>query len=259
MRTKNGEYYAEYSFCNDAFSIPSSPIDMFDLLNGNETQAKRSMALAGDEVKNAFRDVLEAQKQLPFASEKYLISSKMSDYVVIPTSIMTTEIPNRNRVGFPFSELSAFNPEHGKIAYKTWQNKPNFLEHDNLNIEKAKGMIFDSAMRKLHRFEGDLWQVVLLNAFDRSKDAELANKILKKEAIGYSMGAWVRDYQCSVCSASLKETRGKGCKHIKGKSDVAYSIYNGKLAYWRAIEPIGFECSSVAVPAYIQAVNPDYI
>ena len=256
--TESGGRFAEYSFCNELETSSMGPIDLFDVLSGKEDAAKKLMAVAGQEVKDSFKGVLEAHEWLPFAAEQYFTSAKLSDYVLVPTSIMTTEIPNRNGVAFPFEELTSFNHEHGKIAYKTWQAKTTHIEHQNSDPTKAKGVIFDAAMRRMPRFEGDLWQVVLLNGFDRRKDPELANRILNKEATGYSMGAWVRDYECSICGTSLKQTEGKGCRHVtKGKPEMA--IYDGRLAYLRAIDPIGFECSSVGVPAYVQAVNSEYL
>jgi hypothetical protein len=253
LKSHNG-YKAEYSDAIGSFG----PIELFDVLNGNEKSTKKIMSLAGDEVQSTFSNVLDAHKWLPFAAEKYKISEKLSDYVVVPVSIMTTELPNRNGVAFSFEELTSFNHEYGKIAYKTWQAKPTHWEHNNSDVSKAKGVILDAAMRRIPRFEGDLWQVVLLNAFDRSKDATLANKILKREATGYSMGAWVKDYECSICAKTVKGLNGKSCGHVtKGKPE--YALYNGKLAYFRAVEPIGFECSSVEVPAYVQAVNPNYL
>lgn len=258
MQRSNGSYTAEYSYCHINDHSAFSPIELYDVLNGNEEAAKKVMALAGAEVKDTFRSVLDAHEWLPFAAEKLKISAKLSDYVVVPTSIMPTELPNRNGVGFPFEELTAFNHEHGKVAYKTWQAKSTFEEHKNNIVEESKGVILDAAMRPMPRFEGNIWQVILLNSFDRNKDADLANRILKKESTGYSMGAWVRDYECSICATSLKATNGKGCQHVS-KERPEFAVYNGKLAYYRAIDPIGFECSSVAVPAYVQAVNPDYL
>lgn len=258
MLKTNGEYSAEYSYCSMNDMMKFDPIEMYDVINGNEEAAKKVMALAGVEVKDTFRNVIDSHEWLPFAAEKLKISSKLSDYVIVPTSIMPTELPNRNGVGFPFEELTAFNHEHGKIAYKTWQAKSCFQEHKNNVVEESKGVILDAAMRPLSRFEGNIWQVILLNSFDRTKDAHLANSILKKEATGYSMGAWVRDYECSICATSLKETNGKGCQHVNKKKP-EFAIFDGKLAYYRAIDPVGFECSSVAVPAYVQAVNPDYL
>lgn len=246
---------AEYSYAGDFGCQTFDPIDVHQVLKGKESAALRSMAIAGEEVKKSFKGVLDAHEWLPFAAESYNVSSKLEDYVLVPTSIMTTEIPNRNGVAFPMSELTSFNHEHGMIAYKTWRGKPTFVEHNNSDHTKAKGIILDAAMRPMKRFKGDLWQVVLLNAFDRGRDPELANSIMKKERTGYSMGAWVRDYECSICGKTLKN---KGCDHVaKGKPEMA--MYKGKIAYFRAIDPIGFECSSVAVPAYVQAVNPNFI
>lgn len=246
--TNYPDHFIEYS---DAYGL-SQPIELYDLIKGDDTKARRLVEQAN--LKDRFPNFMDASQWLPFASEKYNISEKLEDYVIIPVSIMPTELPNRNGVGFPFEELTAFNPEYGQITYKTWIGKPTFQEHDNSNVERAKGVILDTVMRPLKKYEGNLYHIINLCSYDRNKDAGLVSDILAKKRIGYSMGAFVRDYACSICGSTVK---GGGCEHVE-RGKVNYSIYNNnQLAYFRAIEPVGFETSNVAVPAYITATNPD--
>lgn len=247
--------FKEYSRDGDAWAM-APPIELYDVLKGDSSKAQRSIEQAN--ISEAFGNrVLDFDKNwLELAAEKLQISPKLEDYVLIPISIMPTELPNKNGVGFPLKELSSWNDEYGMPAYKTWRGKPTYHEHDNTVIARAKGIIFDSAIRPLKKFEGDLWHIVNLCSFDRRKDAALVQKILSGEMASYSMGALVRDYECSICARTVK---GGGCEHVqRGKPN--FSLHNGRnLAYFRALEPVGFETSCVANPAYHTATNPNYI
>lgn len=239
-------------------STPSAPFELHTLLKGDEDAAKRSItAIAGDATAGGeFKDLTRTWRyKLPFASEPYRISKELSDYVVIPVMIMPSELPNRNGVGFPYRELTRFSPDVGDLMYKSWVGKPTHVEHQNQNPVEAKGIILDTAFRPMSDCEGPIWKVVSLLAFDRSKDAMLVNDILTRKRTAYSMGAYVKDYECSICARSLK---AGGCDHVD-KQRPQYRLYNGSdLAYYRAIDPIGFETSSVATPAYVTADNPSY-
>lgn len=247
------EFFKEYA---DAFSPMSAPIELYDVLKGDSSKAARSIEQANISETFGTR-ILDMDKNwLELASEKLLISPKLEDYVLVPISIMPSELPNKNGVGFPLRELSTWNEEYAMPAYKTWKGKPTYHEHDNTNVERAKGIIFDTALRPLPAYEGDLYHVVNLCGFDRRKDAALVQKILTKEMASYSMGALVRDYECSICARTVKKG---GCEHVqRGKPN--YSLHNGRnLAYFRALEPVGFETSSVNNPAYPTATNPNYL
>ena len=183
--------------------------------------------------------LLDAKEWLPFAAEKYCISPKLEDYVLLATPAMYSSLPNRNAVAFPFSELSSFNTDLGMLAYKGWKGMPSYQEHQNKDYTKAKGVIFDSVLRPVKGYKGNLWKVILLTGFDRNKDPILVNDILSHKRPSTSMGAYCEDYTCSICGASLKESGELGgCEHIK-KGDPTYKLYNGKLACWntKGIKP----------------------
>jgi hypothetical protein len=243
--------YEVYSGFHDyGYAVNASPVDAHNLFKtGNFTHE----VLSSD--RSLMREILvEADKILPFAAEAYQISSNIKDYVVVPVPIMPSELPNRNGVGFPFVELTRFNSDVGELAYKTWKFMPTHQEHANRDITKAKGMVLDASLRKMDNVLGGLYKVVLLCAFDRSKDPILANSILTKESTAYSMGALSRDYHCSICHASVSKG---GCEHaVHGKP--AMRIYDNRLAYLQVSDFKGFELSSVKVPAYSGATNPDY-
>jgi len=231
----------------------SEPIEMFDLVKGDQLKSKRAVEKAG--LGDAFPHLLDAEKWLPFAAEELNISKNLHDYVIVPTSIMPSELPNRNGVGFPYEELSRWNGDTKCLAYQTWRGAPTYLEHANDILKNAKGVILATSLRPLSNYVGNFWHVVNLLSFDRNKDADLVSQILAKKRTSYSMGAYVRDYECSICAKTVK---GGGCDHVK-RGQAKYSLYGDKdLAYFRALEPVGFETSSVAVPAYFTADNPDY-
>jgi hypothetical protein len=167
--------YVEYADCVTAFNS----IDMHDALVGNEQAALDVLAAADIEIGK--KGVDDYRAWLPFAAEEYNISSDLKDYVVVPVTIMPTDLPNRNGVAFPYSELTRFNPMAGMLSYRTWKGKPTFEEHNNKDWTKAKGIIFDSKIKKIENSHGDLWKVVCLCAFDRGRDAKLANSILTSE------------------------------------------------------------------------------
>jgi hypothetical protein len=250
--------FLEMSFHD--LSVTSTPFELHKVMKGDEEDAKRSItSIAGVDALTDTEGFMDLTKKvrgwLPFASEPYRISKSLADYVVIPVMIMPSELPNRNGVGFPFRELTRFSPDTGCLMYKSWVGKPTHVEHQNQNPVEAKGVILDTAIRPMTGYEGSVWKVVSLLAFDRSKDAMLVNDILTRKRTAYSMGAYVKDYECSICAKSLKSG---GCDHVD-KQRPQYRLYNGSdLAYYRAIDPIGFETSSVATPAYVTADNPSY-
>lgn len=223
------------------------PLDAHFALKNQEIRANHPSSVK-ESVKAAIMDV---PGWLQYAAEPYRISPQLRDYVIVPCTIMYNDLPNRNGIGFPFEELSAWSPDTGLISYQTWKGKPTHVEHNNKIREQAKGVIFASTMYPLPRFQGNLYAVSLLLGFDRNKDSQLANQILSGERPAYSMGAICQDYICNICEA--RYSRG-GCEHFKlGQPRV--NVINGRLAYLQAHNFIGIECSSVAIPAYFQARN----
>jgi hypothetical protein len=93
--------------------------------------------------------LLDVRTWLPFASKKYEISPNIEDYIVTPVITITSDVSNRNGVGFALSDLVKFNPDMGMQAYKTFKAKPTHVEHENKDITKAKGVILDTFLRKI--------------------------------------------------------------------------------------------------------------
>ena len=193
---------------------------------------------------------LDCDVWLPEASKHYQISSNIRDYVISPVPAIISGIPNTNGVAMPTSELLSFIPDEGRLSYKTWKAKPSFREHENKDITKAKGVILDAYVSPLRNFGKGLIKVIMLVAYDRSKDPELASAILSGEENAYSMGAYFEGYRCSICGREAN-----GCKHTSPRDALKLDPISQTLAYRNIYGIVGFEISSVTAPAYICAVS----
>jgi len=205
--------------------------------------------------------VSAAPKWLPFASESYEISSDIRDYIMVPVVIAPSDIPNRNKTAFPFVELSRWSPQAGKLTYETWQGKPTHIDHINRDWRKAKGVVMDVSMSQMPGRAGKPWKVIALCGFDRGKDAALANDILTGTRSTYSMGAMVSYYSCSVCGSCAEHGSGKklpcGNRHVSQHGPFKTFSVDGQqvLAHYNAHDFVGFEVSSVTLPAWASAAT----
>jgi hypothetical protein len=240
--------------------LSGKPVEIFSI----EKQKSRLTLASGDNLIDYTRaTMMDSKDSLPFFAELYNISANIDDYIMVPVIIMPSEIPNRNSIGFPFSELSRANPDAGCLAYQTWKNKPTFIDHNNKDYTKAKGIIFASSMRPIIGCQGNLWKVICLCGFDRTRDPILANSILTGERNAYSMGAWTSKFTCSICNACVSSQPEPVCEHVNIKKP-ALSIFKDsqgrkQLAYIQARNPLGFETSSVGSPAYLSATTNDIL
>jgi hypothetical protein len=240
----SGSYYTEYaSIDGPNCATAEPPIDMHQVLKtGNlptDLTHKRSVE----------KSILDIEPWLPFAAEHYRTSTNLADYIVVPYTIFLTDFPNANLAAFPFEEMSAWEPTQACLSYQTWRRKPAFQEHANQDPTIASGIIFDSSMRAVPSILGTPHRVVLLTGWDRYRYPTLAKSVLARRS-GASMGAWVRDYTCGCCGASLRKG---GCDHIDPRSGPRMMEEKGKLVYRTARGVQGFEISHVANPAWRSA------
>jgi hypothetical protein len=233
-------HYIEYA---SAPPFAETPIEMHEVLKTGNIPAgvtqKRSVSTA----------LLEIDSWLPFAAEHYRTSASLKDYVVVPYTIFLTEFPNANGAAFSFDQMSAWEPNQACLSYQTWRRKPAFQEHANQDPTIASGLIFDSSMRAVPDIQGTPHRVVLLTGWDRYRYPKLVESVLNKRS-GASMGAWVRDYNCGCCGASLKKG---GCRHLDPQRGARMLEENGKLVYRLAQGVQGFEVSAVKNPAWRSA------
>lgn len=201
------------------------------------------------------------EKLLPYASRALNISSNPKDYVLSVIPIMYTDLPNRNGVAFPLSELVKWCTDYGCQAYQTWRGMPMHLEHAADEPKTALGIIVDVSLRPIKTHgNGKIWKVVCLGALDKTKrigeergGVTFGERVASGEANTYSMGALVDGYTCSYCGAEV----GK-CSHIDPdvkRTPVTFYELNNKLVYKQVYGIKGVELSVVADPAFITAIS----
>lgn len=197
----------------------------------------------------------ESNLWLPAAAKVYNISPKLESYVLVPVPVIFSDIPNTNGDSLTIQELLTFDPKMGQLAFKTFRGKPCHYEHANKVIEDAKGVILDVFLRPVKGFGGGkYWKLVLLMAYDRTKDPLLVNSILTGENNAYSVGFYFQAYTCSICGTRVGQGGANSpCEHTVPRKPT-YEL-NGQLVYRQCHSIVGFECSVVASPAYVVAVG----
>ena len=149
---------------------------------------------------------------LPAAAESYHISPDPKDYIIVSLPIVTADIPNRNLQMFPLQEVTHFDPMFGMMVYQTFKHKPCHIDHVNEDPTQAKGVHIDASMQHVDKY--DIWKINVLTIWDRSKDPKLVQAILDKKRTGYSMGATVSYFLCSVCG-QIDNMDSQSCKHMQ--------------------------------------------
>lgn len=192
---------------------------------------------------------LDITQWLPFAAKKMNISPDIKDYVFVPVFTIPSSLPNRNSVAFPLEALKDYSVDYGMLGYQTFKGKPVHLEHNNSDPTKAYGIIVDCSLRPLRGYgNGKVWKLMELLAIDRTKNPDMANKILKGEYNSYSMGAMVGRYSCSICNANI--TSKETCPHVGKPGTIDFREFDGKLAFKNVWDIGGIETSIVATPAF---------
>lgn len=242
----------------DATPVTHNPFEMHSLLKRKDVvKTSGGDLVMASAISEAVPqgEVLDVTNWLPSAAKEYNISPDINDYLMVPVFTIPSELPNRNGVGFPLAELTAFSPEHGMSYYKTFKGKPTHYEHNNKDHTIAKGVIGDVYMRRLKGFSNDkIWKLVELLMFDRTRDADLCKDILSGKINAYSMGAYVGGYTCSFCGADLGH-----CSHLHPDKKFDFYMLGNHLVYRRVKKPVGFETSAVGTPAYSVAAQDTVI
>lgn len=192
--------------------------------------------------------VLDINAWLPAAAEKYNISKDIRDYILTPVPALITELPNTNGDSVSKAEMLDFKPKFGMPAYKTFKGKPTHSEHANRDYTKAKGIILDSYLKPMAGFMGNHAKLMLLLAYDRTRDPVLCDKILRDENT-HSVGFWYTSYTCSFCGHLTTQETMHVCSHTKLRKR-PYILQN-RLVYRECHDITGFECSHVGDPAYV--------
>lgn len=198
---------------------------------------------------------------LPAAAETYHLSANPEDYILVSLPIVTVDVPNRNLQAFPLEEVAHFDALQGRMVYQTFLNKPTHIDHNNADPTQAKGVHVDASMQYIPRY--GLWKINVLTLWDRTKDEKLVKDILEKRRTGYSMGAMVDAFSCSICGST--DTITNPCKHmLRGKGSLwkdqntpAHEGEKGRLCYQLCLGVSYFETSSVTEPADPTAESTD--
>jgi hypothetical protein len=200
-------------------------------------------AQGGDERQDARR--VDAS-WLPAAAKTYNVSPKLSDYLLVDVPIVTVPLPNKNMQAFSKEEILTFDPLLGCQIYKSFRGAAAHFEHDNRDPLKARGVVFDSVLIPVPEY--DVLKISILMGFDRTKDRDLVRDIESGKRTGYSMGALVKAFVCSITGQIVTVDGGdykrRQVVNVGGQPRLCYHFCTGSNF---------FECSSVANPADVTA------
>ena len=136
-----------------------------------------------------------------------------------------------------------FSHEELVKKYKTFIGKSVFVDHENENVEKARGIIIDAVYNNKGKF------VELLKAVDKKAYPELARGVELGYITDTSMGCRCGKSICSICG-NVATTEEDFCEHILNYKG---STFNG-LPVWEDNRDIEFfEDSFVTTGADPQA------
>lgn len=153
---------------------------------------------------------------------------------------------NANYDGWPVHEL--------RTAYKTFIGRPMFVEHNNSDHTKAKGVILDVIYKETKLASGLVdGSVYALSEVDAESFPKLANAIMEGKLNAVSMGADVDATICSGCH-KVASKPSEFCEHIPKLKGQRVSIYKDSsrkevLIYESCVKPNFFELSYVFDPA----------
>ncbi len=196
---------------------------------------------------------------LKAAAATYDLSRDINDYVLIPVPVITSDVPNRNCQSFALPDLLSFSPDYGCMLYQTFIGKPTHIDHQNTVLNKAKGVNLDASILPVKKY--GLGKVMVLSAFDRTKDADLVKDIMKGNRNSYSMGALAGYFICSVCDGILGPAVKRTCTCLGTEFQdlrTLGKVVEGKLHYHTAKEFCFIENSSVLSPADVTAVGKPF-
>jgi hypothetical protein len=153
----------------------------------------------------------------------------------------------------------------GDYGFKTFVGRPIFVDHNNSDPERTRGVIVDSILhvepsdRKLSKesywaeapdnHKPETW-VELLLEIDAKSFPRLAAAFDRGDIDSVSMGCNVEETECSVCGHRAPDP-SEYCNHIRNKGSVYFSQKHGKRvkAYEDCYGINFFEISAVFDPA----------
>jgi hypothetical protein len=166
-----------------------------------------------------------------------------------------------------------------KYGFATFMNKPIFVDHNNGDPKKTRGMIVDSKFRVLDAKTADLdpyWssrevdsshlpacEIELLLEIDAKSYPKFANAVKLGHIDGFSMGCNCEFSTCSHCG-NKAHTAAEFCSHVKLKGhEHDYKTASGQKIKKKSYENVGgvqfFEISGVFNPADETALTKEII
>ena len=106
----------------------------------------------------------------------------------------------------------AFSPEELKKAAHTFIGCPVFVNHQNDDVEKARGKVVHAW------YDADAGGIFVINMVDKEAYPPLARGIEEGYIVGTSMGAQVTYSCCSACH-NKASTKDEFCDHIKNRKN----------------------------------------
>lgn len=193
-----------------------------------------------------FEGVLDVS-WLEHAAATYNVSPDPKSYVLTEVPGVTIDFPNRNSQAFPLEEVTYYDPLLKQLVYRTFVGAMTALNHDNKDPLKARGVIFDAALRYVPQY--DTWKIVALCGFDRDKDRWLAEQIATRKRTKFSLGGLVQNFVCSYCGKIETDTQKCECMQRYGKG----AVRDGSVIYQVCTGVNFIEMSSVEDPADVTA------
>lgn len=135
------------------------------------------------------------------------------DYEVRPGYLYVRSRAISSRCNDNFDEFPA---EELEKAYATFKGKPVFVNHNNEDHKRARGVIIDAALHKDSNRDGSKdWWIEVLQEIDARRFPRLAKEILAENIARTSMGCDVAFSVCSACH-NKATTPAEYCAHIPG-------------------------------------------
>lgn len=112
------------------------------------------------------------------------------------------------------ANYDAWPPDELRKSYKTFIGRGVFVDHNNWDHERSRGVILDARIyeEKLASGHEDVW-VELLIEVDAQAFPKLADAILNGDVDAVSMGADIEISECSVCANKASDPMNY-CAHI---------------------------------------------
>ena len=132
---------------------------------------------------------------------------------------------NENFDHFGELEIASEAPDYG---WRTFLGKPVFVNHDNGNHRKARGVNIAAALHEDYNPDGspDTW-VELLKEVDPKAYPKLAQALILGHVQRTSMGVDVGISTCSIPTCRHQaSTEDELCKHMTGAKGARYSVYD---------------------------------